>query len=543
MNKHVPLLALVLVVGSAVAFGTDAAPDQVAAAPGGAPGAPGGRGPGGGSEEVPDYGDLILLDRWDNGVPIPSPAVDVPDPETGDVVAGGLCWQPVSDVPLEECPECATWDGPTDDRVVLPEEITVVDGWWKVPVDQYTCAVEGAFATYTQEVDFGRINEARSPATVFESQLDDVVVKLATADSTSLDPAGRMVASTCGLDGESTTSTVDSPLQNLAVYRQLMLTGTIGVDLPQGAAVLDTAARGLGAASDKGGAVGVDLVAYLNQVMGLDVAPTILPKLSQTYREEVQGEIQLVEKYFLDYGAYGYGYDRGSNFSGVDGAGGLPLPAYIPADAPAAGTFEYLSLVQGTDPPQFEIVRGPIIGAVFPDEPVFAAGGIGGFAQAADDARAVIDFMHNWPIPQADVYGTPVPCIPAPELTTYDVLISDVSGLQVPKQMVDGSEGREFVVTVANAGPDAASGTVTVTATARNGVPIAGSPWTFDFVDLVAGASKGFTQYFAIDLGERTTIDWEAVAAAEFDVNLANNVVTATTSVKVTGGGGGGGRP
>ncbi len=64
-------------------------------------------------------------------------------------------------------------------------------------------------------------------------------------------------------------STIDSPLQNLAIYRQLMLTGTIGAPLPEGAGTLDTAARGLGAASDKTGEVNVDLVAYLNQIMGL----------------------------------------------------------------------------------------------------------------------------------------------------------------------------------------------------------------------------------------------------------------------------------
>ncbi len=108
------------------------------------------------------------------------------------------------------------------------------------------------------------------------SQLEDVVTKLAIADSTSLDPAGRMVASTCPGD-EVTTSTIDSPLQNLAIYRQLMLTGTIGTSLPRVKTdMLDTAARGLGAASDKSGGVNVDMVAYLNQIMGLDEMLTIL---------------------------------------------------------------------------------------------------------------------------------------------------------------------------------------------------------------------------------------------------------------------------
>ncbi len=548
MKKHAWLFALALGVGSAVLLGTGGpGPDPAEAARGGTPGPPDSSG-----EEVPDYGDLIILLRDANGVPIPSAyPVPVPDPETGDTVDGGRCWQPIAATNF-------SYEGwvPPDDRVVVPIESTAADGGWLIPVDQYTCGVEAFFATHTQEVDFGRINEARSPDEVFESQLEDVVIKLATADSTSLDPAGRMVASSCSLDPEepTLTSTVDSPLQSLAVYRQLMLTGTIGVPLPhvddpQLADVLIAAARGLGTASDKGGAVNADMVAYLNQAMGLDEEPTILdPKLTQTFREEVQGEILTVEKQFLDFRAFGY--DRGTNFSGPDGVtGGLPLPAYIPKDAPVPGTFEYLDEVVDppTVPPTFTIVQGPIMAAVFANDPGFPDGNIGGFAQAADDTRAVIDYMHSWPIPDADTFATPVPCYPQPELTTYDVLISDVSGLQVPKQMVDGSEGREFVVTVANAGPDLATGTVRVTATAYTGttdeVHIDGSPWTFAFTNLAAGASQSATQFFTVDLGERTTIDWTAVVEAEFDVNPGNNTATATTSVKVTGTGGGGGQP
>ena len=111
----------------------------------------------------------------------------------------------------------------------------------------------------------------------------------------------------------------------------------------------------------------------------------------------------------------------------------------------------------------------------------------------------------------------------------------------MPKNIVDGSEGREFTVTVANAGPDAATGSVTVIAVAANGGLIEGSPWVYDFTELVGGASTSFVQFFAIDLGEKTTIDWEATAYAPDDVNLSNNTVTATSNVKVTSGGGGGG--
>ncbi len=500
----------------------------------------GGGGRGGGppadGAEAPDFGDLIILYRDVYGVPIPSDPVDVPDPETGALVLGGQCWQPIADVDFSY----DGWVVPAD-RVVVPAESTAVDGGWLIPVDQYNCAVEAFFGAYTREVDFGRINEARSPASVFEGQLEDVVIKLATADSTSLDPAGRMVASTCEEGEDTITSTIDSPLQSMAVYRQLLMTGTIGIDLPEDADVLDTAARGLGVASDKGGAVNVDMVAYLNQIMGLDEVSTILPKRCETYREEVQGTIQLVEKCFLDYsmyddgsGALGYGYDRSETF------GALPAPPYIwsEMDQTDEGIFEYLRVLAEEPSLTFEIVKGPILGAV-PElmaDPGYSGDNIGGFAQAADDARAVINFMHEWPIPNADVYGTPVPCEPSGDIL-YDLAISERSGLQVPKNYVNGGE-REFFINVGNLGPDVAVGTVTVVATGAEGTL---GEWVFDIVDLASGETASFTQIFTINTSGRT-IEWSATVVAGgpgTDPNPSNNYVDATSQVRASGGGGG----
>jgi len=407
-----------------------------------------------------------------------------------------------------------------------------------IPVDPGTCAVAENFVALTQEVDFGRTSVVRSPVTVLEQQMDDVIVNLATSDCTTLDPAGRLVTSTV-TDGVVSSAAIDSPLQNLAIYRQLMLTGTLGRDLPDTNA-LNTAARGLGAAIDKTGKVSVDTVAYLNQLMGLtdESVTTFLPKTCINVREEVQGVVQTVRKCFLNYGAGAeggnYAYDRTANFTS------LPSPAYIPAApaVPEAGWFEYLSVLDSTIP-TFGIKQGPILEAV-PEllaAPTLTASSIGGFAQAADDARAVINFMHSWPLPVDFV--TPLTCTDS-GATTYDVSISADSGLQVPVQMVDGSD-REFTVAVANAGPQAASGTVKVTAVAANGATIIGSPWEFPFNNLAAGASTSIpAQLFTINSGERTTIAWTATVTAPNDVNSGNNTVTETTSVRVTGGGGGG---
>ena len=535
---------------------------------GGGGGGPGGGG-GGGDAVEPDYGDLIILYRNDDGVPVPSASVLVPNPESGLMVDGGLCWQPTTADPAFLLAFDA-WVPPLD-RVVLPTLLTEFDGRYVIPVDQYTCGVEGIFGSYTEEIDFGRINQARSPESVFEAQLEDVVIKLATADSTSLDPAGRMVASNCvEVDEEieiTSTSTIDSPLQNLAAYRQLMLTGAIGVDLPQGADIFDTAARGLGVASDKGGKVTVDMVAYLNMLMGLDGVPTFIGKLCETYREEVQGTIQPVEKCFLNYGSgpsdvppilggldgVNYLYTRSNNFSILEPS--LPLPSYIPEGDARDGSFEYLVTVDDVTP-SFTIAQGPILYGVFcvdadglpvlptadgscPTsiiDPGFLDGNIGGFAQAADDTRAVINFMHDWPMPDADVFGTPVPCAPSGDIL-YDLAISEQSGLQVPKNYVNGGE-REFFINVGNLGPDEANGTVTVVANGDEG--LLGS-WPFLITDLPMGQTASFTGFFTIDTTS-SEIAWSATVVADppgADPNPTNNTRDATSKVRASGGGGG----
>lgn len=464
----------------------------------------------GGSDGVvtPDYGDLVILYRDPDGIPY---------------LTTDSCQQPIA-FPSDTC---------TVDTVDINGDACISDDTPPlVKLDPTTCAITVGCETCTQEVDFGRTNSARSPASVLEAQLEDVIVKLATADCVTLDPAGRMVASTITSDG-IVSSTIDSPLQNLAIYKQLMLHGYLGAEsapltLPGG--VLDTMARGIGVASDKAGEVNVDMVVYLNAIMGLtdESVPTVLEKQCIDVKEEVMGVVQLVRKCFLDYGSYGY--SRGLNF------GGLPAPAYIPADAPMAGWFEYLdlwSVADETTPDLFFVNQGPIMAAAFLNLPGFGDGNIGGFAQSADDTRAVIEFMHSNPIPLG--YETPVPVLC--DISTdpnYDVSISSDSGLQVPVRMVAGTEGREFTLSVANAGPDAAIGMAEVTAVDANGNAIPTFPRTYDFA-LVAGTSQSWTEAFRVDY--KTTVTWTATAYAEYDVNPGNNSVTEITTV--TGGGGG----
>ena len=220
---------------------------------------------GGGDVTTPDYGDLIILLRDDWGVPI---------------VDANMCQQPIGFPDPDLCPEDGLlWNGEV----------------WLVPTDPDTCAIDIAHAACTDEADFGRTNTARSSDTVLESQLEDVIIGLAIADCTTLDAAGRMVHSR--VDDLLVTNTIDSPLQNLSVYKHLMRDGTIGVPLPEGASPLQTAARGLGVAMDKAGAVNMDLLVYLNEFLGLTEGTTILEyPTCIDVKQEVMGNMQYGRK-------------------------------------------------------------------------------------------------------------------------------------------------------------------------------------------------------------------------------------------------------
>jgi len=212
-----------------------------------------------------------------------------------------------------------------------------------------------------------------------------------------------------------------------------------------------------------------------------------------------------------------------------------------------------------SDPYLFCIVHGPILDSVFcldaQGEPVvpedgfcdyngysidlgFLDGNVGGFTQAADDTREVIEFTHDRPLPLG--YETAVPLCDAPDTDLdYDVSISEESGLQVPERMVAGAEeGREIIVTVANAGPDMATGSVTVIGIDADQKEVFNQTASFE---INGGASYSRTWLFSLDYA--TTVSWTATAIAEFDLNTDNNIVTSTTRVMTTGGGGGQGGP
>ncbi len=119
--------------------------------PGGGGNGGGGSGGGGGGGVTPDLGDLFVLYRDASGVPLLT----------------GSCQQPLAapGIDLPAIPPFAACDASA-----------LSTNTCDIPVDPATCSVAAGYETYTQEVDFGRTSVVRSPVSVLQQQLDDVIV-------------------------------------------------------------------------------------------------------------------------------------------------------------------------------------------------------------------------------------------------------------------------------------------------------------------------------------------------------------------------------
>lgn len=154
-------------------------------------------------------------------------------------------------------------------RDLATGEPIMIDGEYQVCLDpactQTVLTVDGEVPEGVTpiEVEFGRASVVRSPDKVTQHALDEVIARLLVATSVTTDEAGRLV-----LDG----ATVDSPLENLAMYIALLsgdpkLTPEIMAKLPGD--VLDLAASMLAGGADKTGEITLDFLVYENVIMGI----------------------------------------------------------------------------------------------------------------------------------------------------------------------------------------------------------------------------------------------------------------------------------
>ena len=235
-----------------------------------------------------------------------------------------------------------------------------------IPLDEEGAPIDPSLAT---EVELGRLNVGRAPTQVLDRRAEEVITLLNSATELSLDAAGRLVVTVDGV-----AKTIDSPLENLAIYVALMTTGTIpGVDdlpgtefdhLVDGVLTVEdlaSAASFAAAATDKTGSFSVDEVAYLNAFLGINI--------------EKSGDVA--------YSVFDY-----SNFS------------YDRSDMYGDITVEVL--IQQPDGSWVPTVIN-VYEVIFGSVDYSSSGSISVFSQAADDARAIINFIHEYALPADSV--------------------------------------------------------------------------------------------------------------------------------------------
>ena len=83
-----------------------------------------------------------------------------------------------------------------------------------IPLDAEGAPID---LTLALPVEFSRLSAGRSPNQVLDQRAEEVLTLLNSATAITTDAAGRLVVTTA-----SGTSTIDAPLENLAIYVALM---------------------------------------------------------------------------------------------------------------------------------------------------------------------------------------------------------------------------------------------------------------------------------------------------------------------------------
>ncbi len=238
-------------------------------------------------------------------------------------------------------------------------------------------------ANLVQSIDLGRANVARAPESVMAKSLTEALAKLETA--VDVDPAGRIVYDTGMFDENNSPilATIDSPLENLALYKHLMTVGSnsswpaVKNSWPEDLKNLisdnpnfdswDPSSL-LAAAFDKSTPISVDAVLTENTILGVNTVLATKDNLGNP----------IVDYFEFNNGATEtYTHSREVKY-------GDTLITWL-ADPEGDGTFEYVLPTTVFD---------AVFGAKEWIDPSLTSGA-DDFAQAVDDARAVISFLHD----------------------------------------------------------------------------------------------------------------------------------------------------
>jgi len=176
------------------------------------------------------FGDLWVLNRDADGAPILQ-SIDFAD-QTFQCVEP-LAAEPLPALVLQEDGSCVQQLDEFGAPIYLDTNIVpmIVEEYMD---GQYKCGVDPCYADYVQEFEMGRLNVVRTAITnanVLNHQLVEAMNDLNTATQIKPDLGGRLVYTVPYVDDageeQSVDKTIDSPLQNLALYGALLRWGKL----------------------------------------------------------------------------------------------------------------------------------------------------------------------------------------------------------------------------------------------------------------------------------------------------------------------------
>lgn len=341
-------------------------------------GSGGGGGGGGGMPEVGSlYSDLVVALRAEDGTPILKEYLVPETAESPETIE--YCVQPASYVPV---PGVTSKVNPLDGRDVWV--IPLQGEWIENPVDPLPvaeiepCDPQPQYAMFVSETELERLNLTRTSEEVLARKIKDVETKLRAAADVSLDPAGRL-----STDGSS----LDAAPEYAAIYESLMTTGGVpGLDLSDVEYdAWQLAAVAIGTAASKYVPITVDTVQYYNRIVGFTAedaqawgALSFIQSADPDPATPMPVDVLPAGERFVDYS--GFTYNRAGTFVG----------AVTWLDV--AGLTWHVDRILDVVPWR----NLEATGGLSEDEVNSRTlTGVTAFAQMADDARAVIAYLHE----------------------------------------------------------------------------------------------------------------------------------------------------
>lgn len=142
------------------------------------------------------------------------------------------------------------------------------------------------------EVELGRLNVARSPTQVIDRAFDEALSTFDPKASAALYSKTAEEFAAIVRENWNSVTIVDSPLQNLGLFRDIRADGTTQLAGVNPASTTDLTAIFLGTASDKAMPISNDTVKALNAIMGLpalsDSDAAAIAAKAETVRQGIQ---------------------------------------------------------------------------------------------------------------------------------------------------------------------------------------------------------------------------------------------------------------